>query len=63
MIIIYKFNLCLGPLLIWLEKKLGKENVAAYADVIAFIAPASLLDRTLTELGDRASDIGFMINA
>ena len=41
------FNFFLGPLLIWLEDKLGKENLAAYADDIAFLAPALLLDRTL----------------
>ena len=44
------FNLCLEPLLIWLESKLGKENEAAYADEIAFLALASLLDRTLMEM-------------
>ena len=57
------FKLCLGPLLIWLEGKLRKENVTAYADDIAFLAPASLLDRTLTEMANKASDIGMTINA
>ena len=57
------FNLCLGPLLIWLNGKLGKENVAAYADDIAYLAPASLLDRTLTEMANKATDIGMTINA
>ena len=57
------FNLCLGPLLIWLESKLGTENVAAYADNIAFLAPASLLDRTLTKMAKKADDIGMTINA
>ena len=57
------FNLCLGPLLIWLEGKLGKENEAAYADDIAFLAPASLLDRTLTEMAQMANEIGMTINA
>ena len=57
------FNLYLGPLLIWLEGKLGTENVAAYADDITFLAPASLLDRTLTEMVQMANDIVMTINA
>ena len=47
-------------LLIWLEGKLVTENVAAYADDIAFLAPASLLDRTLTLM---ANGIGMTNNA
>ena len=57
------FNLYLGPLLVWLKGKLRKENVAAYADDIAFLASTSLLDRTLTEMTQMANDIGMTINA
>ena len=60
---IANFYITKWNLLIWLEGKLGKENVAAYADNIAFLAPASLLDRTLTENVDRANVIVLTINA
>ena len=56
------FNLCLGPLLIWLERKLGKENIIAYTDDIVFLTSASLLNIIFTEMVDRANEIGLTIN-
>lgn len=56
------FNKCLGPLIIDLEKRLGTDAVVAYAEDIAFMSIANLVDRTLIEILPMIDQQGLKIN-
>jgi hypothetical protein len=43
------FKICIGPLILVLEKRLSYEKVAEYAVNISILSTANILDKTLTE--------------